>query len=916
MAKKQEAKNKVKLLRWRGVWSDARLAFRHSAFGVLAVACIALTFMQSGFVGIGAPGEYAGYAVVLLEPIACAALLLGTLSGFGMGLIAGIALYVHATFLPLDSFELTFVNPFTSIVMLSFAGFLLGIFFAIALRNNRQGARRVLYIAIVCYIVSQIYSLVFAISVIVSFIADLVASVEALGEAGIQGYEQDLIQIGVRQGDMSLQAFVDTVLMTVVCVLVDALARKMQQLGTDVPLRGKFTAWLAAVVAVAFMGAAALGFVAVTETERVACETDLKEEVDYLCNQLATADERADSVINIIDKREAALGTYSAEDLAQLAEALSVDSLMDGYLVESDGLVVITAYDNFVLLSDSPEIERYADMETLFDRDFLSAIDESLKTGRMQRFVFDGIGVVNMSIEEIREGEFDSEIAYLYSATQGNYTVTLMRPSSMVFAARSRVMGLTAIVSAVLLLAVFISVSYLVRKVVVRNIDQTNDALASITAGNLDVRVKADDTLEFKSLATGINNTVDALKGWIAEAETRMDEELATAKAIQEAALPRTFPPFPDILKFDIYASMNPAREVGGDFYDFFLFGGDGASDGNKSLGFVIADVSGKGVPAALFMMKAMTLIRNYLLSGMELGEAVENSNRQLCDGNDSGMFVTAWIGVLNYATGHVDYVNAGHNPPLLWRWDGGWTWLKEKSGLPLGLFDGLPYKAHALDCKVGEQFLLYTDGVTEAMDVNGELFGEERLMDVAGKGYQLHPRELLESVRRSVAEHAKGAEQSDDITILSLEVGVPPELTATLVVPADVDELPRVNEFIHTELDRRLCPKRTQNQLDIAVEELFVNVARYAYPDRTPEKPGMVRISYSYSAEPPSVTIDIADDGIPYDPLAKPDAVTPSDIMEVPIGGLGILMAKRSVNEMHYERIDGSNIVTIVKKW
>jgi len=477
-------------------------------------------------------------------------------------------------------------------------------------------------------------------------------------------------------------------------------------------------------------------------------------------------------------------------------------------------------------------------------------------------------------------------------------------------------MGLTAIVSAVLLLAVFISVSYLVRKVVVRNIDQTNDALASITAGNLDVRVKADDTLEFKSLATGINNTVDALKGWIAEAETRMDEELATAKAIQEAALPRTFPPFPDILKFDIYASMNPAREVGGDFYDFFLFGGDGASDGNKSLGFVIADVSGKGVPAALFMMKAMTLIRNYLLSGMELGEAVENSNRQLCDGNDSGMFVTAWIGVLNYATGHVDYVNAGHNPPLLWRWDGGWTWLKEKSGLPLGLFDGLPYKAHALDCKVGEQFLLYTDGVTEAMDVNGELFGEERLMDVAGKGYQLHPRELLESVRRSVAEHAKGAEQSDDITILSLEVGVPPELTATLVVPADVDELPRVNEFIHTELDRRLCPKRTQNQLDIAVEELFVNVARYAYPDRTPEKPGMVRISYSYSAEPPSVTIDIADDGIPYDPLAKPDAVTPSDIMEVPIGGLGILMAKRSVNEMHYERIDGSNIVTIVKKW
>jgi len=393
-----------------------------------------------------------------------------------------------------------------------------------------------------------------------------------------------------------------------------------------------------------------------------------------------------------------------------------------------------------------------------------------------------------------------------------------------------------------------------------------------------------------------------------------MDAELATAKAIQEAALPRIFPPYPDIERFDIYAIMNAAKQVGGDFYDFFLIG-DCANEAGK-LAFVVADVSGKGVPAALFMMKAKTQIRDYLESGMEIGEAIENANRQLCDGNEEGMFVTVWVGVLDYATWRVEYVNAGHNPPMLWRQEGGWSWLKQKSGMPLGLFDGFPYRAYTVECQVGDQFFLYSDGVTEAMSVDNELYGEERLEKVLGDNYTLHPRKLVDAVRRDVAKHALMAEQSDDITILALEVGVPPEITAILTVDASVDELPRVNEFIHTELDRRLCPLRAQNQLDIAVEELFVNVCHYAYPDATPENPGKVRVGYTYSADPPSVRVDIADDGIPYNPLAKPDAVTPDDIMEVPIGGLGILMAKRSVNEMMYKREGASNIVTIVKKW
>ena len=227
-----------------------------------------------------------------------------------------------------------------------------------------------------------------------------------------------------------------------------------------------------------------------------------------------------------------------------------------------------------------------------------------------------------------------------------------------------------------------------------------------------------------------------------------------------------------------------------------------------------------------------------------------------------------------------------------------------------------MPYSARSVECNVGDMFLLYTDGVTEAFNVDDELYGEERLFAVAEKGYLLHARGLLESVRRDVAAFAGGAEQSDDITILALEVGVPPEAKEVLEVPAELLQLDCVNEFLHAELDSRLCPRRVQNQVDIAVEELFVNVCRYAYEDAAPDVPRTVRIHRTYSAEPPSITVKIVDKGMPFDPLAKPDAVTPANIEDVPIGGLGILMAKKSVDEISYERQDEYNVVTIVKKW
>ncbi|MBE6470123.1 MAG: hypothetical protein E7000_00225 [Coriobacteriaceae bacterium] len=935
----------TRAFQWRGLMAESPRLLRVMLFVASFLVCGSLMFCQLGFAGITLPAAFgareSAYIVVLLLPVAVGSLMLGVLSGATLGLIAGAIMYIHAVWLPLDYYELVYVTPVTSIVMFTVMGFLLAVLFAFALGGNPPTPRRVVSIILICLVVSWLYSLGFITSVVSSILGEIASRVNladlGVSQPGDSAIAAAAVDWAVRLGDVRVQAWLDGALMAGACVLADALARRIDAWRAGVSLSVLFGVGLVAVGVVTFSVMAEVSFVAITQTERDAAYALMQSETTYLCNQLDESSDRVQAVEELIDTLVAGSGEFDAEKaFDDYARGISIDGLLNGYTVEADGIVLITSGKNVYLsnvegldTSDAPEV-----LPEIYD-----AMQASLESGEMQRIVFDDTILRETPAETLASISADTdgmahnvipEIAYLYSQRQADdgATATMIMPAEMVYANRIDTMTSTTLTTFVLLLAVFIMVSQLLNRMVLQRIVKTNEVLGRITGGDLDARVDEPITLEFRSLSDGINTTVDAMKGWIREAETRMDAELATAKAIQESALPRIFPPYPDILKFDIYASMNAAKEVGGDFYDFFLVG-EGCTPESGKLGFVVADVSGKGVPAALFMMEAKSQIRNYVSSGMELGEAIENVNHLLCDGNEAGMFVTAWVGVLDYGTGHIDYVNAGHNPPLMWAYgseedapDGAgalpnsWRWLRKRSGIPLGMFDGLPYRTFSLDCRPGEQLLLFTDGVTEAMDAAEEQYGEARLEALAKGNVSLHPRALVEAVRRDVAAFAGDAEQSDDITILSLEVGVPPELTSTISVPADVDELTRVYEFIHAELDRRLCPLRAQNQIDIAVEELFVNSCRYAYPDATEEDPGIVHVSYTYSAEPPAVAIDIIDNGIPFDPLAKPDAVTPGDIMDVPIGGLGILMAKRSVDEMRYERVDGSNVVTLVKRW
>ena len=656
-------------------------------------------------------------------------------------------------------------------------------------------------------------------------------------------------------------------------------------------IRAAFRASMLAVTLIAFAIAAVINFIVVTTAEHAKAENSVRSEVNYLCLQIGDFNER-EAV-----RADAGAGGASSR----------VGDILNGYTMQETGTVIL-ARDGKVIASDDGRIAAGSDIGALLEADAIEAIGASLADSGLQRIDCAGALAKPDPAGVYSQNEIG---AYLMAGHQDGYDVVIIEPSSMVYRDWPSIMLYESFVALVILAAMFILISAMLSHTVARRVDAANEALERITAGDLDTRLEVSGTREFRTLSGGINRTVGALQGLITQAEERMNSELEAARVIQESALQRAFPPYPDIPRFDIYASMQAAKQVGGDFYDFFLVGDCAATSGK--LAFVIADVSGKGVPAALFMMKAKTQIRDYLEAGIEVGEAVTEANAKLMEGNEAGTFVTAWVGVLDYGTGCVSYVNAGHNPPLLWQRDGGWRWLKQRSGPMLGLFDRT-YKAQTVQCKPGDTFLLYTDGVTEAWNAQEEEYGEERLMEVAEEGYRLHPRELLESVRDGVQSWAGGAERSDDITLLTLEVGVPPEITAMLEVPAELPQLGAVNDFLHAELGLRLCPNRIRNQLDIAVEELFANVCNYAYADGGGV--GTVRVLRTYSADPASITVELHDKGAPFNPLEHEDPVRPASIEEMPIGGLGIMLARKCVDELRYERIDGCNVVTIVKRW
>lgn len=376
--------------------------------------------------------------------------------------------------------------------------------------------------------------------------------------------------------------------------------------------------------------------------------------------------------------------------------------------------------------------------------------------------------VLNLPLKKYNVGECFTEIVdgephyCLFQQGDGYYVVVAIPEKEAMLSGRISIL-IIIFIEFLVFVVLFVLIDALIKLFVVNNIQKVNQALSQISDGNLDVEVDVYGCEEFTSLSRDINTTVLTLKRYIAEAEARIDKELEFARSIQHSALPSVFPPYPSHTEFDIFAGMYTAKEVGGDFYDFYLIGED-------RLAFAVADVSGKGIPAAMFMMTAKTLLKSYAESGLSLDEVFENANEKLCQGNDAGMFVTAWMGILDINTGNVQFVNAGHNPPVIRRKGGSFEFLKQRANFVLAGMEGIKYQKYQLQLEKGDEIFLYTDGVTEANNEKDELYGDERLLNLLNSSTYGDAKELCGIVKTDVDCFAGKAPQFDDITMLSLK--------------------------------------------------------------------------------------------------------------------------------------------------
>ena len=307
---------------------------------------------------------------------------------------------------------------------------------------------------------------------------------------------------------------------------------------------------------------------------------------------------------------------------------------------------------------------------------------------------------------------------------------------------------------------------------IVKPLNSITKRISEIQGGDMEFEMedtyRTGDEIEvlanaFSDLTHKTAEYVEQVRKVSAEKE-RIGSELRMATRIQESMLPNTFPAFPDCPAVDIYASMDPAKEVGGDFYDFFFID-------PEHLAMVIADVSGKGVPAALFMMISRTIIKNCAMLGKSAAETLEESNRAMCSENRMEMFVTVWIGILEISTGRIATANAGHEDPIICRSnEGRWERIREKHGFVLGGIEDIRYKEREILLNPGDKLFVYTDGVPEANNKDGEFFGISRLMEALEPAVKGTPKDVLFSVRQAVNTFADQAEQFDDLTMLCLE--------------------------------------------------------------------------------------------------------------------------------------------------
>jgi len=382
----------------------------------------------------------------------------------------------------------------------------------------------------------------------------------------------------------------------------------------------------------------------------------------------------------------------------------------------------------------------------------------------------------------------------------------------------------------------------------------------------------------------------------------RMQQELNVGRNIQLAMVPKEFPVSP---YYSLFAVLEPAREVGGDFYDAFVVD-------EEHICFCVGDVSGKGVPAALFMAMAKTLIKARASSDSSTASIVTHVNDELSKDNEGCLFVTLFVCIFNTRTGELLTTNAGHNPPLLKHLDGSITALSHRDGLVVAAMEGMVYSEQYIQLEKGDTLLLYTDGVTEADNINEEFFGDDRLEGLLADWQDGPVENLVDHI--IAATHAFEGEhrQADDITVLALHYSgqqVDDSQSFAITIGNELADIELVIEKFMEFSTANGMSGKISNPVCMAFDELLANIISYGYVDKECHEIG-IKVSLIHD----TVVIVITDDGLPFNPFTREEPDTELSIEERGVGGLGIHLVKNVMDEAHYKRHIDSNVITLVK--
>ena len=570
-------------------------------------------------------------------------------------------------------------------------------------------------------------------------------------------------------------------------------------------------------------------------------------------------------------------------------------------LVTNDGRIISYPDNDLVLKETLRSIgERLSDSE---DRETMFKLDRFLKQNKSGSFRFKKIDYEN--------------IVWLYFNTiaLSDWRIGFIIPEEAILSPvydLNRKMFFIALLGIIALLipAFFVSHS------ITRPLKVLCDAADNLAVGNFETRLptikKADEigrlVTDFDRMRIDLKEYINTLATTTAEKE-KIASELSIAREIQHGILPKLFPPFPKHAGLDIFATLDSAKEVGGDLYDFALL-----NDNKLYIG--IGDVSGKGVPASLFMAVGKTLLKSTIQTVNDPAKALSIVNNELAENNDACMFITLFCGILDLHTNKLVFANAGHNPPIVVQGEASY-FIQQAMAPPLGALPGVEFKNETLQLPDDALFLLYTDGVTEAMNAEKQLFGDDTLLQLLQKSKNHTAEKCIVNIKKQVQQFVGETEQSDDITMLCIANKTNTDALketnlgeASIVITNSKSEFPRIVSWLEEVGEKLNWPQTILVQLNLALEEWIVNIVSYAFADDE-----IHEINVKLEQNNGIVKIEITDDGVEFDPTKKQTADTTSSVEERAVGGLGIHFIKNSVDRFTYRRKENMNVVVMEKK-